>query len=137
MPGVTLVGVADPDADRAAEVAAAHGTPAFADASLLPEVDAVVVAAPTELHAELAAPFLSRGVSVLVEKPMTRTLDEADGLIALAGAIRRRARGRPLRAVQSGGGRGPAVRQGAAASSKCTGSAASASAASTSTSSST
>ena len=84
MPGVTLVGVADPDAARAAEVAAAHGTQAFADASALPPVDAVVVAAPTELHAELAGPFLSRGVSVLVEKPVTRTLEEADGLIALA-----------------------------------------------------
>ena len=84
LPGVTLVGVADPDATRAAEVAAAHGTEAFADASALPPVDAVVVAAPTELHAELAGPFLSRGVSVLVEKPVTRTLEEADGLIALA-----------------------------------------------------
>ncbi len=84
MPGVTLVGVADPDAARAAEIAAAHGTQAFADASALPPVDAVVVAAPTELHAELAGPFLSRGVSVLVEKPVTRTLEEADGLIALA-----------------------------------------------------
>jgi predicted dehydrogenase len=84
LPGVTLVGVADPDAARAAGIAAAHGTQAFADASALPPVDAVVVAAPTELHAELAGPFLSRGVSVLVEKPVTRTLEEADGLIALA-----------------------------------------------------
>ena len=84
LPGVTLVGVADPDAARAAEVAAAHGTTAFADASLLPEVDAVVVAAPTELHADLAASFLARGVSVLVEKPITRTLEEADRLIDLA-----------------------------------------------------
>ena len=84
MPGVTLVGVADPDAARAQEIAAAYGTHAFPDAASLPPVDAVVVAAPTERHAELAGPFLSRGVSVLVEKPVTRTLEEADALIALA-----------------------------------------------------
>ena len=84
LPGVTLVGVADPDSDRAAGIAAACGTQAFAEAAALPAVDAVVIAAPTELHAEIAAPFLSRGVSVLVEKPVTRTLEEADGLIALA-----------------------------------------------------
>ena len=84
LPDVTLVGVADPDAARAAEIAAAYGTQPFAAASALPAVDAVVVAAPTELHAELAGPFLSRGVSVLVEKPVTRTLEEADRLIALA-----------------------------------------------------
>jgi predicted dehydrogenase len=84
MPEVTLVGVVDPDAARAAEIAAAHGTQAFADASQLPAVDALVIAAPTEVHASIAAPFLSRGVSVLVEKPLTRTVAEADELIALA-----------------------------------------------------
>ena len=84
MPGVTLVGVADPNASRAAEIAAAHGTQPFADVSALPAVDAVVVAAPTEVHAEIAAPLLERGVAVLVEKPLARTLEEADRLVALA-----------------------------------------------------
>ena len=84
LPDVTLVGVADPDAARATEIAAAHGTQPFADASQLPPVDAVVVAAPTEVHAEIAAPFLERGVAVLVEKPIARTLEEADRLVALA-----------------------------------------------------
>ena len=84
MDGVTLVGVVDPDAARGAEIAAAHGTRAFTDAAQLPPVDAVVVAAPTEAHASAAAPFLSRGVSALVEKPLTRTIEEADELIALA-----------------------------------------------------
>ncbi len=84
LPGVALVAVVDTDAARAAEIAAAHGTEAFADASALPAVDAVVVATPTEVHAETAAPLLARGVSVLVEKPLTRTLEEADQLIALA-----------------------------------------------------
>ena len=57
---------------------------------LFDEVDAVTVAVPTELHHEIALPFLERGISVLVEKPMTRTLAEADALIAAA--ARRRAR---------------------------------------------
>jgi predicted dehydrogenase len=84
LPGVTLVGVVDPNIERATEIASANGTLPFADTSTLPEVDAVVVAAPTEVHAKAAAPFLARGVSALVEKPLTRTLEEADELIALA-----------------------------------------------------
>jgi len=84
MPDVALVGVVDPDGDRAAQIASAHGTQAFRDAAGLPPVDAIVVAAPTEVHAAAAAPFLERGISALVEKPLTRTLEEADALIALA-----------------------------------------------------
>jgi predicted dehydrogenase len=84
MPGVTLVGVVDSNADRGAEIAAANKTQAFTDASSLPPVDAAVVAVPTEAHAAAAAPLLVRGVSVLVEKPLARTLEEADELIALA-----------------------------------------------------
>jgi predicted dehydrogenase len=84
LPGATLVGGVDPDMARATAIADAHGTTPFADVSQLPPVDAVVVAAPTEFHAQAAAPFLARGVSALVEKPLTRTLAEADELIALA-----------------------------------------------------
>ncbi len=47
-------------------------------------VDAVTVAVPTELHRDIAMPFLERGVSVLVEKPMARSLAEADEMIAAA-----------------------------------------------------
>jgi predicted dehydrogenase len=46
----------------------------------------VTVAVPTELHRDIAMPFLERGVSVLVEKPMARSLAEADELIAAAQA---------------------------------------------------
>jgi predicted dehydrogenase len=84
LPEVRLAGVVDRDPARAAEIAAAHGTEAFADLAALPEVDAVVVATPTAAHAETAAPFLARGIPVLVEKPLARTLEEADALIALA-----------------------------------------------------
>jgi predicted dehydrogenase len=84
IPDVDLVGVADIDAARAAEVAAATGTRAASAIDELPEVDAVTIAAPTDVHAALALPLLGRGVSVLVEKPLTKRLDEADALIAEA-----------------------------------------------------
>ncbi len=84
LPGVNLVGVVDSNADRGAEIAAANKTQAFTDAAALPPIDAAVVAVPTEAHAVAAGPLLARGVSVLVEKPLTRTLEEADELIALA-----------------------------------------------------
>jgi len=83
--GATLTAVADTNAERAAAAAAATGARAVADCrDLIGEVDAVTVAVPTEIHCEIAMPFLERGISVLVEKPMTRTLDEARTLIAAA-----------------------------------------------------
>jgi predicted dehydrogenase len=83
--GAQLVAVVDPDAERASAAAAASGARALADyRELFEQVDAVTVAVPTELHHEIALPFLERGISVLVEKPITRTLDEADALIAAA-----------------------------------------------------
>jgi predicted dehydrogenase len=84
--GAALVGVVDRDGVRAGEIAAAHGTRAFATAEALPPIDAAVIAVPTESHAETAIPLLERGISVLVEKPLTRTLEESDALIALAAA---------------------------------------------------
>ena len=53
---------------------------------LIGEVDAVVVAVPTELHAEVAVPFLDKGTPVLVEKPMSRSLADADRMLAAARA---------------------------------------------------
>jgi predicted dehydrogenase len=48
------------------------------------KVDAVTIAAPTELHRDLAMPFLLADIPVLVEKPMARSLAEADEMIAAA-----------------------------------------------------
>jgi len=50
------------------------------------DVDAVTIAVPTEAHRDVALPFLSAGVSVLVEKPMARSLAEADEMIAASAA---------------------------------------------------
>lgn len=83
--GVTLVGVVDTNLQRAREIAEAHGTAAIEDAaSLLGAVDAVVVATPTASHAAVATPLLDAGVAVLIEKPLARTVEEADALVALA-----------------------------------------------------
>jgi predicted dehydrogenase len=85
LPGVELVGVVDTNRSRADEIAAAHHTRALYDAKeLAGAVDAVTIAVPTEIHLEIARGFLTSGVPVLVEKPMTRTLEEADQLIDLA-----------------------------------------------------
>jgi len=83
---VALTAVVDADATRAAEVAAAHQTRALTDPAQLDDVDAVVVAVPTEAHAAVALPFLRRGVPTLIEKPLAPSLDEADALIAAAEA---------------------------------------------------
>jgi predicted dehydrogenase len=89
MPDVRLAGVVDTIPERAAEIAASSGSAAFTDhRDLFDRVDAVVVAVPTELHAEIAVPFLQQGTPVLVEKPMSRTLDDADRMIAAAEAGR-------------------------------------------------
>jgi predicted dehydrogenase len=85
IPGVTLVGVVDVDEARAKEVAKRHHCQASTDPqSLLGQVDLVSVVVPTSLHFTVTRPFLQQGVHVLLEKPMTRTLEEADELIALA-----------------------------------------------------
>jgi predicted dehydrogenase len=80
-----LVAVVDTDARIAAEVAARHGTRALTDyRELLGQVDAVSIVVPTSMHHAVAREFLQHGVHVLVEKPITQTVDEADELIALA-----------------------------------------------------
>ena len=87
LPGVELVAVVDTNRERAAEIAAAHGTRAAFDFhELIGAVDAVTIAVPTALHREVALPFLRARVPVLVEKPMARSLDEADELIDAAAA---------------------------------------------------
>lgn len=83
--GVTLVGVADSQDERAREVAQAARTRAYPDwRSLMADVEAVTVAVPTEAHAEVAGACLEAGRHVLVEKPLARSLAEADSLVAAA-----------------------------------------------------
>ena len=82
---VELVGVADLSETGARDVAAKFGCRAVRDfRELLPAVDLVSVAVPTERHYEVARACLEAGVHVLVEKPITRTVEEADALIRIA-----------------------------------------------------
>ena len=87
MEGARLVAVVDTAPERAAEIAAVSNTRALTGyRELLGEVDAVIVAVPTEVHAEIAVPFLQSGVPVLVEKPLARQLADADRMLAAARA---------------------------------------------------
>jgi predicted dehydrogenase len=82
---VDLVGVADANPDQARAVAAKLGTTAFDHFEpLVGRVDAVSVVTPTVHHHAVASAFLRAGVPALVEKPVCRTLAEAEDLIALA-----------------------------------------------------
>ena len=82
---VRLVGVYDTDAARARAVAGEFGTTACADLDeLLGRVEAVTVAVPTPAHAAVGLAALSRGVPLLMEKPLAASVAEADALVAAA-----------------------------------------------------
>lgn len=85
LPGVSLAGVVDINRDRAAQVAREHGTTAFGGVNDIDgKLDLAVIAVPTEIHASIALPLIEAGVHALVEKPVARTVLEADALIAAA-----------------------------------------------------
>ena len=85
MDDVELVGVVDTIGETARAVAEANNTKAFTDYhELLPLVDAVSIVVPTSLHYKVGHDCLESGVDIMLEKPMTTTIDEADKLIALA-----------------------------------------------------
>jgi predicted dehydrogenase len=80
----TLVAIVDPVEEKRAKIASQHGAKALATIHELADVDGVIIAAPTKLHSALAHEALERGWHVLVEKPITATLAEAQALIAAA-----------------------------------------------------
>jgi predicted dehydrogenase len=83
--GFRVVGVHDHHPGRSAEVAGEFSLPVLADFDeVAREAEAVVVATPTVTHGEVSRFFLDRGLHVLVEKPMTANLAEADDLVARA-----------------------------------------------------
>jgi predicted dehydrogenase len=85
LPDVELVGVVDANGAQSSQVAQRCQTQAFTSHfSLLDRVDAAVIVVPTLYHHAVAMDFLREGVPVLVEKPMTTTLAEADDLLDLA-----------------------------------------------------
>src|ERR1700722_14101997 len=86
LPGVTLVGVADTDRKHCEQVARALGCAAFSDADALMRhgVDAVTIAAPTHLHRDIATDCASRGIHIMVEKPIASTVEESRAVVAAA-----------------------------------------------------
>jgi predicted dehydrogenase len=85
LPNCELVGVADIDEKAAQKVAKQHKTRSFTDyRELLGLVDACSIVVPTVLHYEIAKDFLEHGVHVLVEKPITATVEQAQALIDIA-----------------------------------------------------
>ncbi|HDQ46025.1 MAG TPA: Gfo/Idh/MocA family oxidoreductase [bacterium] len=90
IPEAELIGVADLDPARAGRVARESRSRAFQTLTeLLSEVDAVSVAVPTDAHFDVVRTVFESGKHGLVEKPVTRTVPEADELIRLAGEKRR------------------------------------------------
>lgn len=82
---IELIGVCDLNLETARQVAAQHDILAFSDVeALLDVVEAVSIAAPTPLHFDLARRCIERGVHVMIEKPITEHVEEAEVLLALA-----------------------------------------------------
>lgn len=80
-----FLGVCDANRETAQQIASEHKSEFYTDwRELLDKTDAVSLATPTETHAEIAVEFLKKGVHVLVEKPIARTLEEADLMIKAA-----------------------------------------------------
>jgi predicted dehydrogenase len=86
MDGVQLVGIVDTKPGRAAEIASRLGVPSFTHLGELPldGLDAATIAVPTVSHQDVALPLIDAGVSVLVEKPLSSSLDDADKMIESA-----------------------------------------------------
>lgn len=85
LPECELVAVVDTNAETALNIAMEHGTQGLTDyAPLLGNVDAASIVVPTTLHYQVAKDFLNAGAHVLIEKPITTTVEQADELIAIA-----------------------------------------------------
>jgi UDP-N-acetylglucosamine 3-dehydrogenase len=86
LPGVKLVGIADPDPRQRAMVCDVLGCAGHADVEdlIASGVDAVTIAAPTHLHRDLALTCIRKGVHILVEKPIAPSVEEGRAIIAAA-----------------------------------------------------
>ena len=84
-PQVELVGVVDTHTQQVEEIAKQYSTVAFNDfQDVINKVDAVSIVVPTTYHYQVAMPFIEAGVSVLLEKPIAATVDQAQQLVKAA-----------------------------------------------------
>ena len=85
MEAVDLVAVVDTDKNRADSVARHTGADAFySHHDIMDRVDAVSIAVPTPSHFSISRQFLKNDIDVLIEKPITTTLEQADELIEIS-----------------------------------------------------
>lgn len=85
IPDVDLIGVVDIDEARARQVADHFSTRPFVDyKDLFNQVQAVSIAVPTPIHYQVARDFMDQGIDILLEKPMTASLQEAEALVEMA-----------------------------------------------------
>ncbi|MBW3565681.1 MAG: Gfo/Idh/MocA family oxidoreductase [Acidobacteria bacterium] len=85
IPEVELVGFVEPDDRRAGEIGEKFGLQRFDSvAAIAPEIEACVVATPTVEHHRVSVELLEAGVDVMIEKPITASLEEANELIGIA-----------------------------------------------------
>jgi len=86
MDGVELAGICDTDLGRARSLARKYKTNAFSDyRQMFGIIDCASIVVPTELHFPVTKECLHNGISVLIEKPMTKSVEEADELLEEAG----------------------------------------------------
>jgi len=87
LPNVEFVGIFEANDERAAEICARHGCRRFDSIEALGAAcDAVSVVVPTDKHEQVALPLLALGCHLLIEKPITATLEEAERVLAAAQA---------------------------------------------------
>jgi predicted dehydrogenase len=87
LPNVEFMGIFEADDARAAEICARHGCQRYATLEELGAAcDAVSVVVPTDKHERVALPLLAQGCHLLIEKPITATLEEAERVLAAAQA---------------------------------------------------
>ncbi len=85
MEDVELVAVVDVDEERAAKVAKeTNSTPYVTYEEVIPSIDAASIVVPTTLHYQVAKELLGAGIHIMLEKPMTTTVEEAKELVELA-----------------------------------------------------
>lgn len=87
LPGISLVGVADPSAESRDKYKPLPGVKVYEDYRTMLEVERpelVVVSVPTQYHCAVACDVMERGIHVLVEKPIAKVVSEADHMIAVA-----------------------------------------------------
>jgi len=84
LPAAELVGVVEPDSDRAQEITDEYNVPVVDQVTDLAEARAVTVAVPNRFHREVAETCIANGMDVLIEKPLATTIEDAEAIVGAA-----------------------------------------------------